>query len=221
MGIHWTRPWVRTIAMALTLVAFALPVISVGACGCVGPACGQQPNPEAIEEARTPSDHPRLDAEVRATQSGWDAVAGRVSIAATSRDQRLGTGATFTQTARTFFEARTRPMYSALLVPLLGLIGAGLIFLPGRSGTGARIGVGILGDAATALVVDAAGARLVAPMVEFGRERTINWSGELRPNLEIGGVALYVLFLLPLACEVLMLLVSWARAAWGRRQSPS
>ena len=221
MAQHWTRPWVRSLAMALTLVAFALPMMSVGGCGCVGPACGQQPNAEAVEEAKTPSNEKRFDAEVTATASGWDAVIGRVSTRAISRDQRLGTSAELQESARQFFDGRARPMYAALLVPLLGLAGAALFFAPGRGASMARVGIGIAGAAAMALVVDAAGGRLLTSMIEFGRTRSITWAGEVNAHLEPAGAVVIALFLVPLAHEILVLIAGWARAAWRSTRGTS
>ena len=205
--------------MALTLIAFAFPLLSVGACGCVGEACGQQPNQEGLEvrarQEREGNTDQIYDAELTIEASGWDIASGRVSTRATSHDTRLGSSALLQERATTTF-ADIQPIYAALMIPLIGLGGAALLMVRGAAGTVGRIVLGLVGAGATALVIDLAGDRVEGYVNDFGRDLGIVWVGDVRASLDAGGVALYVLFLLPLAHEVLLLAFNAGRTAWQR-----
>ena len=104
------------------------------------------------------------------------------------------------------------------MIPLIGLGGAALLMVRGAAGTVGRIVLGLVGAGAgaTALVIDLAGDRIESSVGDFGRDLGIVWAGNVRASLDAGGVALYVLFLLPLAHEVLLLAVTAGRTAWSR-----
>ena len=220
---RWDRAWVRSAALAFTLVLFALPMVAVDACGCVDGRCAQQPTAEAVreqEQAATDEERAaaRQDATLKVAASGFDMTWGRASVAATSRDTRLGSSAELREQADTWF-ADIDPAYGAIAIPLLGLAGAALIFVRGSSVAMWRIIAGLLGAMVTVIVVNVFGDRIEDDLLAFGRDVNIVWNGTPRAHAEPATLVLYAMFLLPLAHEIVAKVVDLVRRLTGRNRT--
>jgi hypothetical protein len=112
---------------------------------------------------------------------------------------------------------RAEPLYLALVIPLLGVAGALLVFVRDKWANIVRVVLALFGVIATALTVRIGGSELGTDLTAFGSEVTVRWLGEIRPRVDSGALALYVLFLVPLAYEVV---VQSARAIGRARGEP-